>query len=112
MTQTFNSGRLFDLLPPSEQATIKRHCQNVVALAMRRRHSAPSEYVPDPEMDYTPDAAPVTDPKAEEPKRKETRWWRPAAGTKPGPKAQPKHGQRERQQDRPIRHKSKTKDGA
>ena len=61
MTQTIELPRLrtFDLLSPAEQAAIRRHCQNVVAVALRRRYGTePSEeqvYIPEPaERKFTP----------------------------------------------------------
>jgi hypothetical protein len=60
MTQTIDLPKLrtFDLLSPSEQAAIRRHCQNVVALALRRKYGTVAEHVPDPDVADMPDPDP------------------------------------------------------
>ena len=49
MTQTIDLPKLrtFDLLSPAEQAAIRRHCQNVVALALRRKYGTVGGHVAD-----------------------------------------------------------------
>ena len=66
MTQTIELPKLrtFDLLSPSEQSAIRRHCQNVVALALRRKYGTVAEHVPDPDVAHMPEPTP----------RKFTRW--------------------------------------
>lgn len=60
MTQTMDLPKLrtFDLLSPSEQAAIRRHCQNVVALALRRKYGTVAEHVPDPDVAHMPEPTP------------------------------------------------------
>ena len=60
MTQTIELPKLrtFDLLSPSEQSAIRRHCQNVVALALRRKYGTVAEHVPDPDVAHVPEPTP------------------------------------------------------
>lgn len=61
MTQTIELPKLrtFDLLSPSEQAAVRRHCQNVVALALRRKYGTVAEYIPDPDVADLPEPEPT-----------------------------------------------------
>lgn len=95
-------ARLFDLLPPYEQAEIRRHCQNVVALSLRRRYGEPTEHVAEaieelPELAKPPRKFTQSQLEAgfanypEPAERKESRWWRPShEPAKPGPQAERK----------------------